>query len=642
MKKFMVASVLALSCAVMLCAQSRGEPCQGMQPEEQFVCKRNVNVSYDPNEMAGPAGVGAERFVQAGDPMDYTIYFENTTNATAAAIKIAVTLPKDANLDWSTLRLGEVAFGDHTDATFAEDATARSSNYALADLGCEVRTTVTETDESVTWNLRIWDPNTLDHFPDDFNKGVLPPNDPETHCGEGHIRFSVNVRDDAVPGAVVRASASIVFDDNPAIPTDPAWFNTVATIYEPVVDLGDGTTTNLVLVVGQSYGELPTPAERDGFAFAGWFTGPEGSGRSVTAESIVEEGDNAIYAAWTPLTVPMPVFRFYSKAYKGHFFTISEEEKDDLIAHNPNWRYEGPAYRAYTNAAPGTVALYRFYSKNYRGHFFTIDEAEKDGLIAGNPNWRYEGVAYFVYPEEVEGSVPVFRFWSKGYRHHFYTTDAAEKDNLIATNPNWKYETVAFWALPAEDGGAAQARARATANAQCEMRNAQGETLHGGVGSNVAGMAGIADDVDHDDKIGNAGNAGDADSTEALAPWMLVANAQSEMRNAQSRTEDGWVPVVVPGETEIGDMLLEVREETPDAEELATMGAATACRIPLRLTLPDGGFDATLWSAAEGTVAEEEAEGAFDFTLPASGVWHWLRVRDGESVDAFSRWLRAE
>lgn len=146
------------------------------------------------------------------------------------------------------------------------------------------------------------------------------------------------------------------------------------------------------------------------------------------------------------------VWRFYSKKYKGHFFTIDEKEKNDLIAKNPNWDFEGGAYRAYTNHMSGTVKLHRFYSKKYKGHFYTVDETEKVDLEKNNPNWNYEGVAYYVYPEEVSGSVPVFRFWSKKYKHHFYTIDEEEKADLVANNPNWAFERIAFYARPLEEG----------------------------------------------------------------------------------------------------------------------------------------------------------------------------------------------
>ncbi len=162
---------------------------------------------------------------------------------------------------------------------------------------------------------------------------------------------------------------------------------------------------------------------------------------------------NCLVIYYGQLPVLRTVWRFYSKKYKGHFYTISDEEKDALIATNPNWNFEGEAYRAYTNWMPGLATLHRFYSKKYQGHFYTIDEAEKDDVIENNPNWNYEGVAYYVYPEEVSGSAPVYRFWSKKYKHHFYTIDEAEKDDLVANNPNWTYERIAFWALPLAGGG---------------------------------------------------------------------------------------------------------------------------------------------------------------------------------------------
>ncbi len=362
---------------------------------------------------------------------------------------------------------------------------------------------------------------------------------------------------------------------------------------------------------------------------------------------------------------PFSVFRFYSKAYKGHFFTIDEAEKNNLVANNPNWTYEGVAYRAFKEQASGTVALYRFYSKNYRGHFFTVDPEEAE-TVKKNPNWNYEGIAYYVLasPDEITGAVPVYRFWSKAYRHHFYTTNEAEKDDLIANNPNWSYEGIAFYALPEEGPSPAP-----KANAQSTMQNARCAAPFGG------DSADDSDIDDDEDNTGSIGNTGNTDVTETLAPWALAANAQCEMRNAQCPAADGCVPVAVPGETAVGDLLVEVRTDAPDAEELMSGGAgvppAAAARsessphleshcalsithcalcpegspqddaVALRLSLPDGVFDAALWSAAEGMVAEEAAEGGFDFELPANGVWHWLRVRDAEGGDAFSVWLRA-
>lgn len=303
----------------------------------------------------------------------------------------------------------------------------------------------------------------------------------------------------------------------------------------------------------------------------------------------------------TPRIPPTSVHRFYSKRYKGHFFTIDEAEKDDLIAHNPNWKYEGVAYLAFDSQMPGTTPLYRFYSKNYRGHFFTINAEEMRTVRDTNRNWNYEGIAYYVYPEPVAGSVPVFRFWSKGYRHHFYTTNEEEKDSLIATNPNWKYEGVAFYAL-ADDAPSPEPSAGQTE----EGLAPDGKAVPAGGGADAAGPS-----------------AGDA-------AWTLFAPDGTALRAG--------------GVVSIGGAFVEAAADPPSADELRRVdGAGEASQVPLRLSLPEGVWSASLWNATSGMVAEGESEDVFDFLLPASGVWHWLRVRDEEGVDdAFSLWLRAE
>ena len=132
-------------------------------------------------------------------------------------------------------------------------------------------------------------------WPDDPDAGVLNPNVtvPE---GEGYITYRVRVREDAPGNARIDNSATIVFDYNDPIVTDPAWWNTVYEIATVPVTI-DGETTELSLVVGEPYGELPTPAPREGWTFVGWFSGPGGTGRQITSETIVQAGDR-LYGYW--------------------------------------------------------------------------------------------------------------------------------------------------------------------------------------------------------------------------------------------------------------------------------------------------------------------------------------------------------
>lgn len=144
------------------------------------------------------------------------------------------------------------------------------------------------------------------------------------------------------------------------------------------------------------------------------------------------------------------VCRFWSDTKQGHFYTSSVAERDSVIQTYPTavWKYEGAVYTAFASQEPGTVPLYRFWSDLYQGHFYTISESEKVEVITRYPDyiWKYERVAYYVYPVAADSeNLPVARFWSDSSRHHFYTSDAAEAAYVKVAYPDvWKYERDAF------------------------------------------------------------------------------------------------------------------------------------------------------------------------------------------------------
>ena len=184
-------------------------------------------MSHDPNDIVGPDGRGELRYVSRGERLEYTIDFENVTNATAAAQIIRVTLPKDPNLDWSTLQLGEIAMGNRMDLGFVGKKPGTTSMGMAVDGGYLVKSKVEEDVSNVVWTMRVWDETTYDNFPDDAKAGILPPNNPATHCGEGYVKYSVCVSTNAPQNARIEACGTIIFDKNEAITTDPSWWNTV-------------------------------------------------------------------------------------------------------------------------------------------------------------------------------------------------------------------------------------------------------------------------------------------------------------------------------------------------------------------------------------------------------------------------------
>lgn len=168
------------------------------------------------------------------------------------------------------------------------------------------------------------------------------------------------------------------------------------------------------------------------------------SGKKINLYTLIQQAQKDGY----------PVYRFWSDQKQGHFYTISSDERDHVIKTYANsiWKYEGIAYNALVNQASGTKPVYRFWSDQKQGHFYTISEEEKDHVIATYDDfiWRYEGVAFYVYPLSYTGSAQtVYRFWSDTKQHHFYTASQEERDYVINTYDDsvWRYEGEA-WKIP--------------------------------------------------------------------------------------------------------------------------------------------------------------------------------------------------
>lgn len=183
--------------------------------------------SRDPNEMSGPTGVGKDRKVLPGQWLDFKIYFENAPTATAAAQEIHIENMLSEYLDWNTFALGEIVFKNQI-ATSLSGKNSGSAEIALADDSQNVRMefSLDSSTGRAYWYMRSVDPSTADGWPVDPYAGFLPPNDGKG-SGEGYVAYRIRVRDDAPADAVINSSASIVFDYNEPMLTDPSWSNVV-------------------------------------------------------------------------------------------------------------------------------------------------------------------------------------------------------------------------------------------------------------------------------------------------------------------------------------------------------------------------------------------------------------------------------
>ncbi len=117
-------------------------------------------------------------------------------------------------------------------------------------------------------------------------------------------------------------------------------------------------------------------------------------------------------AAWEDPDL-VPVYRFWSVPLGSHFYTVDENEKDWLLGDYPDvWTFEGVAFYAYPagRQPPGTMPVYRFWSSALGGHFYTTSDTERFKLLSGYRSvWQGEGVAWYAYPPQAAASATIIK-----------------------------------------------------------------------------------------------------------------------------------------------------------------------------------------------------------------------------------------
>ncbi len=178
----------------------------------------NSRTGSDPNDMTGPAGYGPQNYVQADQPLGYTIDFTNEANAEAPTAVVTITDVLGSNLDLSTFSLGNFGFSGIT-----VDVPAGVTSYStlvddIANSGWDVQVSASldVQTRTVTWTFTTIDPTTGD-TPANPIAGFLPPD--VNGSGEGFVTYNVSPDAGLPTGTVIDAQASVVFDANAAIAT---------------------------------------------------------------------------------------------------------------------------------------------------------------------------------------------------------------------------------------------------------------------------------------------------------------------------------------------------------------------------------------------------------------------------------------
>ncbi len=175
--------------------------------------------SYDPNDLYGPQGYGAQKWVGRQE-MDFEIVCENIPEENIAhAAMVTITQQIDSAFDYSTFRLGDMHIaGNYIEVegdvqSFSKRVDWTSTLGVWVDVNARF-----DADTGIaTWEFIAIDPETGYVVADPF-VGLLAPNynPPE---GDGGVKYYVTPKATAATGTQFSAQADIIFDFNEPILT---------------------------------------------------------------------------------------------------------------------------------------------------------------------------------------------------------------------------------------------------------------------------------------------------------------------------------------------------------------------------------------------------------------------------------------
>ena len=187
----------------------------------------NRVTSLDPNEISGPSGKGANRYVNNLDAHVFHISFENVDTAQASAQIVIVrdTLDK-TKYDLSTFEFGNISIGSKTHRLPKGRNQFVLERRIQQDLPMKVRIngSIDTLTGVVEWQFTSLDTNT-NRLP--VLEGFLPPNISKPE-GQGSVGFTVKPLQTLDDGAIFLNQATIIFDQNEPILTN-VWKNILDT-----------------------------------------------------------------------------------------------------------------------------------------------------------------------------------------------------------------------------------------------------------------------------------------------------------------------------------------------------------------------------------------------------------------------------
>jgi hypothetical protein len=368
--------------------------------------------SEDPNNLVGPAGYGASNYITGTSGLGYTINFENSPAATAAAQTVGISAAIDTSLDPSSVRLGSFGFGS-TFVTVPQGQTYYQTQLDLTStygVDVDVTAAVNVADATISWEFTSIDPATGLPTANPL-QGFLPP-DNSSGSGEGFVTFYVQPQANLPSNTAISEQASVVFDTNPAIATN---------VYTNTIDSGAPTST---------VGSLPAYSPS---AFTVTWGGQD-DGSGIASYTVYVSDNGGTPTLWQDATTATSaVF----DGTNGHTYAFSVQATDNVGNQQPQ---PSPAVSTTVDTLPPTSSVQPLPNTEPSASF-TVSWNGQD-----NPGGS--GIAsYDVFVSDNGGS---FQPWLMN------TTDTS------ATYAGQMGHTYGFYSIATDDAGNSEVKTPAT------------------------------------------------------------------------------------------------------------------------------------------------------------------------------------
>ena len=165
--------------------------------------------------LTGPFTGETGGYLPAAQPLPYAVSFQNDPSSTTLVREIRIVAQLDEDLDARSFRLGDIKVGDITIRVPEGRGVFQGDFDFTQTKGFIVRVSagIDLAAEQATWLIQAIDPAT-GVLATDPTLGLLPPND-ALGVGAGFVSYTVETEPDVETGAVVTASARVLFNNAP-------------------------------------------------------------------------------------------------------------------------------------------------------------------------------------------------------------------------------------------------------------------------------------------------------------------------------------------------------------------------------------------------------------------------------------------